>query len=59
MSDHPQQAAAAAKSARARQARKLERQLTSARPLTAEQRNSIIAAAIAIPVVSSDLPRSA
>lgn len=59
MSDHPQQAAAAAKSARVRQARKLERQLTAARPLTAEQRNSIIAAAINIPVVSADLARSA
>lgn len=58
MNDQAHMRRIAETSAQRRVTTRIIRDLTAARPLTAEQRNSIIAAAIAIPTVD-DLRKSA
>jgi cell division inhibitor SulA len=51
--DQAQRVAAAASSARARRTRNLLTQLSTCRPLTADQKQALIEAAAAIPVVAA------
>jgi hypothetical protein len=52
MSQHLQQHDAAASSARSRRTARLLRELHSCRPLTESQRDALVSAAAAIPVVT-------